>query len=60
MRVKSEVFYSYFVSKVRNPGTKWRNVGSEMLDLGVAWIIVESGAYGGEDVVYVHIFLFPL
>ena len=45
--VKGKVAYSYFISKVRNPILEWRNVGLEMLDIMVAWVIVGSGADGG-------------
>ena len=40
MRVEGEVAHSNFVGKVRDPASKRRNVGLEMLNLGVSWVIV--------------------
>ena len=38
--VEGELDYSYFISKVCDPGSKRGNVGLDMLNLWAAWVIV--------------------
>ena len=41
--VEGEVSYPYFIGDILNPGSEGWHVGLEVLDLGVAWVVVEGG-----------------
>ena len=53
VRIKIKVFDSYFVGKIRYPGSNRGDVGLEMLNIGSAWVVIEGGADGVEDFVHV-------
>ena len=40
MRVEGEETYPYFICEICSPRAKGGNVGLEMLDIGVAWVVV--------------------